>query len=67
METSENCIMGMPDAALSAPPSFSLGRWGAWSVATTSMSWLLSACRSAALSSDVLMAGLHLMSVPSVS
>ena len=66
MLTSENCIIGMPDMAFKAPPSFSASRWGAWSVAITSIRPELTAARRASRSACFLMAGLHLIRVPNV-
>ena len=55
-----------PDIAFNAPPSFSLSRCGAWSVAMASIKPLLTASCRAFRSFAVLMAGLHLMRAPSV-
>lgn len=64
--TKENCMVGMPDMAFNAPPSFSLKECGAWSVAIASIRPLLTASCKAFRSSAVLMAGLHLMRAPKV-
>ena len=37
MAGSENCTIGIPEAARNAPPALSVRRWGAWSVAMVSM------------------------------
>ena len=66
MAGKENCTIGIPLMALRQPPSFSERRWGAWSVATVRMRPFVRAFRKASLSALVLMAGLHLMRVPSV-
>ena len=67
MLTSENCTMGMPEAAVRHPPCFSLSRWGAWSVAMVSSRPSAKACRSASRSRFDFTAGLHFMRVPSVA
>ena len=64
---SENCTIGIPDAARAQPPSLCDNRCGAWSVATVAIRPSARATRRAARSSAVLMAGLHLIRVPFVT
>ena len=63
---SENCTIGMPEAALAQPPILSVTRCGAWSVATTAIRPSVSAARKASRSARAFTAGLHFIWVPSV-
>ena len=57
----------MPDSAFNAPPFLSSGWCGAWSVPMRSILPSVTALRSAARSSLLFIAGLHLILVPNVA